>query len=388
MPSKQTAASKAGVLEKQLRAEQEKLEAIFYGTEAALVIFQGPEFILEMFNQKYQDIYPNRLLLGKPFFEAVPELKDSNFPSILKQVYETGNHYTSHEGMARIVNHVTGELEERYFDTTFSRISYGENKPYSILATPREVTDRVLNRKKLEENFKELELERDLRERFVSALTHDLRTPLAVAKVCAEYLKLEPEGGETVVEMANRISSGIDRADRMIRDLLDANRITAGEGTPITVKECRLDLILSHVIADLQELHGERFKVINEAGEISGYWDNMAIHRVLDNLANNAIKYGRAHSIVTFKLKKHPSQVEISVHNEGSPIPLSEQQNLFEPYQRSKSAIKSGTTGWGMGLAIIKGLVEAHGGSIHVESDVKSGTTFTILLPLDLRNNP
>lgn len=378
MPSVQTSAL--------LKAEQDKLDAIFYGTEAALVIFQGPEFIVEMFNQKYQDIYPERVLLGKSIFEAVPELKDSKFPDILKQVYETGNHYTSHEGMVRIYNPVVKQLEERYFDSTFSRISYGEGKPFSILATPREVTDRVLTRKKLEENFKALEQERDLRERFVSALTHDLRTPLAVAKVCSEFLKTESQDPETVVEMATRISSGIDRADRMIRDLLDANRISAGEGTPILVGECRLDLIINHVVADLREIHGEKFQVLNKAGEVCGFWDHMALHRVIDNLANNAIKYGLPNSVVSLKLKRQASQVEISVHNAGTPIPLIEQENLFEPYRRSKSAIKSGTVGWGMGLAIVKGLVEAHGGSVHVESSTSSGTTFTVLLPIDSRN--
>lgn len=372
-------------LEQQLKEEKEKLNAIFYGTEAALVIFHGPEYVLEMFNQKYQDIYPERYLKGKPFFEVVPELKDSNFPNILKRVYETGEPYMSHEGMARIQNTESGKLEERYFDTTFSRISYGENKPFSILATPREVTDRVLTRKALEENFRILEQERELRERFVSALTHDLRTPLAVAKVCAEFLRTESQDHSTVVELATTISSGLDRSDRMIRDLLDANRINAGESTPISVKECRLDLILSHVVTELEELHGERFKIENESGDVNGYWDDLALHRVLDNLVNNAVKYGKQDSPVSLKLKKHSSQIEVSVHNLGTPIPLAEQKDLFHHYRRSKSAIKSGEIGWGMGLAIVKSLIEAHGGTVHIKSEADLGTTFTVLLPLDSR---
>lgn len=372
-------------LERLLKEEKEKLDAIFYGVEAALVVFHGPNFIVEMFNKNYQAIYPDRDLKGKPFFDVVPELKSSNFPNILKRVYETGEPYTSHEGMAKILNTSTAELEERYFDATFSRISYGEKKTFSILATPREVTDRVMTRKALEENLKKLEQERELRERFVSALTHDLRTPLAVAKVCSEFLRTESQDASSVIDMSTTISSALDRADRMIRDLLDASRISAGEGTPIMVRECQLKTLLTHVKDELEELHGPRFKIENSAEDVIGYWDDFAIHRVLDNLVNNAIKYGKVNAPVSLKIKTQSDKIEFSVHNYGNPIPSVELRDLFYHYRRSKSAIKSGEIGWGMGLAIVKNLVEAHGGDVQVESTADIGTKFTVILPIDCR---
>lgn len=372
-------------LERLLKEEKEKLDAIFYGVEAALVVFHGPDFVVEMFNKNYQSIYPDRDLKGKPFFDVVPELKNSSFPTILKTVYETGEPYTSHEGMAKILNLSTGGLEERYFDTTFSRISYGEKKTFSILATPREVTDRVMTRKALEENLQKLEQERELRERFVSALTHDLRTPLAVAKVCSEFLRTESQESTSVTELSTKISSALDRADRMIRDLLDASRISAGEGTPIIVRECRLEAILSHVMAELEELHGPRFKIENEAKNLVCYWDDFAIHRVLDNLVNNAVKYGRLDTSISLYIKSKGKKIQLSVHNYGHPIPLAEQSDLFHNYRRSKSAMKSGEIGWGMGLAVVKNLVEAHGGNVQVESKEGTGTTFTFILPIDCR---
>lgn len=368
-----------------LKEEKEKLDAIFYGVEAALVVFRGPDFIVEMFNKNYQAIYPDRDLKGKPFFDVVPELKNSSFPTILKKVYETGEPYTSHEGMANILNPSLGKLEERYFDTTFSRISYGEKVAFSILATPREVTERVINRKALEENYKILEQERELRERFVSALTHDLRTPLAVAKVCSEFLRTESQESSLVIDLSTKISSALDRADRMIRDLLDASRISAGEGTPIIVRECRLEKILSHVMSELEELHGSRFKIENETKDVVCHWDDFAIHRVLDNLVNNAVKYGSVDTPITLRIRTRIEKIELSVHNHGHPIPLTEQSDLFHNYRRSKSAMKSGEIGWGMGLAIVKSLVEAHGGDIQVESKADTGTRFTVILPSDCR---
>lgn len=376
-----TPQSETSILEAKIKSEQQKFEAIFYGSESPMVIFKGPDTIVEMFNEKYQEIYKNRNILGQPLFKAIPELASTPFPGILKKVYETGEHYISREGQSSLYNAVTEKFEERYFDTTFSRISFGDDL-YRILATPREVTQRVQVRKKLEESLRELEEERELRERFVLALSHDLRTPLAIVTMCALILKRKVEDSETIIEMANRITSSVARADRMIRDLLDANRIKAGLGIPVSLEECYLDQILNFVVSDLEELYGKVFVVNNLVGEIKGHWDTLAIHRIIENLASNAIKYGTPYSNITMTLKVVNNCAEISVHNLGSLIPKEEHESLFDHYSRSKSAESSGQTGWGIGLALVKGLTEAHRGSVHMHSDVDSGTTFTVTLPL------
>lgn len=369
-------------LEARIKSEQQKFEAIFYGSESPMVIFKGPDLVVEMFNEKYQDIYKNRNILGEPLLKAVPELVNTPFPNILKTVYETGEYYVSREGHAQIYNAVVEQLEDRYFDTTFSRISF-DDELYRILATPREVTERVLVRKKLEDSLKELQEEREFRERFVLALSHDLRTPLAIVTMCALILKRKVEDSETIIEMADRITSSVGRADRMIRDLLDANRIKAGLGIPVSLEDCCLDQILNFVVDDLEELHGKIFRINNLAGEVKGRWDTLAIHRMVENLASNAIKYGTPYSTVTITLERFNKCVEISVHNVGTPIPSEEHNFLFDHYSRSKSAENSGQTGWGIGLALVKGLAEAHKGSVRVKSDENSGTTFTINLPVD-----
>ena len=83
-------------MENRANPEQVKFEAVFYGSETPLVIFKGPDMVYEMINDTYQSIYSGRDLLGKPLLEAVPELAQSAFPAILKKVYETGEHFTSH----------------------------------------------------------------------------------------------------------------------------------------------------------------------------------------------------------------------------------------------------------------------------------------------------
>ena len=365
--------------------EQRKFEAVFYGSEAPLVIFKGPDMVYEMLNDTYQSIYPGRELLGKPLLDAVPELANSRFPEILKKVYETGEHFFSHEGVAHLKNSITGQLEERYFDTTFSRIDYGNGEMFRILATPKEVTDKVLARKKLEQSLRELELEKDLREKFVSALSHDLRTPLAAIKMSAQILQLKNSTPEIIEKCLNRIMGNVDRADRMIRDLLDANRLKANEGLPVFLEEYQLADLVAHATKDLEDLYGKRFVVQNSAGQLSVFWDNMAVHRLIENLASNAIKYGSEDTSITIGIKRDGDWIEISVHNLGNPISAEDQKLLFHQYQRTEFAKASKQKGWGIGLSLVQGLARAHKGTVALESNPDHGTTFTARLPIDAR---
>ncbi len=371
-------------MENSSNTEQAKFEAVFYGTEAPLVIFTGPEMAYEMLNDTYQSIYPGRELLGKPLLEAVPELAHSPFPGILKKVYETGENFISHEGVVYLKNEMTGKTEERYFDTTFSRIDYGDGQ-FRILATPKEVTEKVFARKKLEQSLVELEVEKELREKFVSALTHDLRTPLAVIKLSAQVLKMKNVDAQALNKSVHRILSNTDRADRMIHNLLDANRLKANEGLSVVAQECQLEEVIEYAINDLEDLYGKRFVIDNSIGKIKVYWDNMAVHRLIENLASNAIKYGSENTPVTIRIKRDGDWLEVRVHNLGNPISAEDQKLLFHTYQRTECAKASKQKGWGIGLSLVQGLAQAHSGSISLESCADHGTSFIVRLPIDAR---
>lgn len=363
-------------------SDRKMFEAIFYGSETPMVIFKGPEIIVEMFNQKYKDIYGDRDLLSKPLFEVVTELQTTKFPGILKKVYETGENYFSREGHSKILNTDTGVMEERYFDTTFSRIQFGDGDEYRILATPREVTERVLNRKKIEQSVEELQKERELRELFISALSHDLRTPLAVIKLSAEILIRRSKSIEEARTIAARMIESVNNTDKMIKDLLDVDRIREGKWLDISPHKSCLKNIVSDSVFCLEKIYPERIDFISKEIVLEGHWDGGALHRIVENLVSNAIKYGKNESKVTINLeKKEDNFIHLSIHNWGNPIPTEDQEIIFTKYLRAGNAVESGKNGWGIGLALVKGLVQAHGGNITVKSSDEVGTTFTLELP-------
>jgi PAS domain S-box-containing protein len=232
----------------------------------------------------------------------------------------------------------------------------------------------------LVEAVDKLNTERKLREEFVSSLSHDLRTPLTAAKLGLQILAHKSADSSDVRHRTTGVVKHLERINHMIEDLLDANRIHAGENLPMMRSQVDLVLLARSTLDDLAEVHGPRFVLEGVAGAV-GNWSRHHIRRVLENLANNAVKYGCPTGAITVSVTTLlDSRVLLSVHNFGNPIPAEEQHLLFEQFQRTTSARRSGLSGWGLGLALARGIVEAHGGEVRVESTPESGTKFSVLL--------
>ena len=231
-----------------------------------------------------------------------------------------------------------------------------------------------------------LNIEKDLRERFVSTLSHDLRNPLAAAKINTQMMLRHAELGEKFLLIGGKILKNIGRADMMIQNMLDANHIRAGERLPLEVGKCDLRQITQDVLEELVSIHGDRFNLLAR-GPVLGFWSATQLRRVVENLANNAIKYGSAYAPVTVKLEEVDGNVTIAVHNQGSFLSPEEQVNIFKSYSRTAGAIASGQRGWGLGLTLVRGVVEAHGGKVQVESSLSKGTTFLVTIPTGTAND-
>jgi signal transduction histidine kinase len=229
-----------------------------------------------------------------------------------------------------------------------------------------------------------LDSERELRERFVSVLAHDLRGPLAAAKMASQILMQHPEHLDERRDLAMRIDRNIDRADRMVRDLLDANRIRAGERLPLRIEECDLGVLAREVYEELFATFGDRFMLEVES-RVRGFWSAEELRRAVWNLATNAVKYGAAEEPISLTVRRTPQGAEVSVHNWGTPITAEDQRLLFRPFSRTPAAAAGGQKGWGLGLTLVHACADAHGGRVSVESTKEAGTTFTIALPPDAR---
>lgn len=221
---------------------------------------------------------------------------------------------------------------------------------------------------------------RDLRELMSNTLAHDLRTPIFSAKLSAQLALRKLDNKEFCNLRLGNIIKDMDRVDMMIQNLLDAGRFRAGQGILPEFKEFNLTKVVEEIITQA-ELLSENKLILNSARPCVGNWNEEGLRRVLENLINNAIKYGLEKCPVTVTMEQSSKTTIIKVHNDGPPIPSGKISVLFEQFQRAKES--EGKKGWGLGLTVVKSLVEVHKGTIEVESDDKSGTTFEIHLPND-----
>lgn len=222
--------------------------------------------------------------------------------------------------------------------------------------------------------------ERELREKFVSTLTHDLQTPLTTAKLATQLILKNPDA-DSIKRNTERVLSNLNRIENMIRDLLDTNKIRAGKKLPLKVEEIDICQYLRVFSSDLATIHGDRFQ-INTPEKVVGFWCVDALRRITENLCTNAVKYGSETGPITLSIEVEEQSIHLKVHNLGDTIPHEELELLFKPFERSKYT--RGKKGWGLGLTLVKGLTEAQGGQITVTSD-ETGTTFIVTLPRDVR---
>jgi PAS domain S-box-containing protein len=251
---------------------------------------------------------------------------------------------------------------------------------YGVVLVFRDVTQKYREERMLKETLNQLQEERVVREKFVDTLSHDLRSPITAAKMSAELILRKISQPEAVQAQAVRVINSVNRADQMIQDLLDANRIRAGEKIPLDMTSCDLAFEVREAVSDLITIHGDRFTV-EVPNSVVGIWNCSALRRLIENLCNNGVKYGAPHKSIKVTLISQKDYVIIAVHNEGNPISEKDQLTLFDPYKRTHSAIQSGQRGWGLGLTLVRGVAEAHGGSVSVESSEQNGTTFYVRIP-------
>jgi signal transduction histidine kinase len=219
----------------------------------------------------------------------------------------------------------------------------------------------------------------------MSLIAHDLRGPLSAAKMNAQVLMRHPERLDERRELADKIDRHLTRTDRMIRDLLEASRMRAGEPLPLHLDVCDLAAVAREVRAELAETFGDRF-VLDAVPGVRGVWSADNLRRSLWSLGSHAVKYGASDDAIKITVRPRPGGGALAyVHYWGAPLSSAEQALLFEPFTPTASVKVGAQLGWGLGLTLVRACMEAHGGGITVMSSTESGTTFTLELPLDSR---
>jgi len=262
----------------------------------------------------------------------------------------------------------------------------GQPIPVAVTAAPILLNGRPLG---AIEVIRDITLEQEvdrMKSEFISLASHQLRTPLSAIKTYSHMLS-DRMMGELNADQAKALDTIIGATDRMnelISMLLNITRIESGT---ISVSSEKLDVytILQQVTTEMSLMAQRKnvsIKLKTKAkgnGNITS--DALIIKEAVTNLVSNAIKYTPAEGWVEITLKPRPRDVLIVVSDSGWGIPLYSQDQIFSKFFRAHNIVKRETTGTGLGLYLVKGLLDALDGKVWFDSQEGEGTTFYITLP-------
>lgn len=220
------------------------------------------------------------------------------------------------------------------------------------------------------------------REEFTSNVTHELKTPLTIISGFAELLKSGNVEEEKIKEFGGIIYKQSTNLQRLIDDLLKISKLEANDA--VIIEELSLDELGDEVCDDLAiEIKNKNLNLVKDFDRVKAKVNGEMIKEAMMNLLTNAIKYNRDGGEIKFKIAKEDGFALVQISDNGIGIEGELLDRIFERFYVVDHSRSKKISSTGLGLSIVKHIVEAHGGRIEVTSEIGKGSTFTIYLPIE-----
>ena len=364
-----------------IRTESERQRLMFEQAPASIAVLEGPEHRFRIANTSYIQLVGGRQVLGQTVAAALPEVVEQGFIALLDTVRRTGEPYVGRETWLQLRRRPEGPLEDACLNFIYQPIRDAAGQVDTLFVHAVEVTDLVRAREQSKALAQAERHRAEFAQQLIGIVSHDLRNPLSAISLGAATLQrreaLDPKSARTLA----RIQSATDRAERMVRDLLDFTQVRLAGGLKLERRPADLHELARSVVQEVEEARpGARIRH-EVRGEAKGAWDSDRIQQVVQNLLTNALKYGTPGEVVDVFTTGDGDTVTLGVHNQGEPIPSERQASIFQPMQRGVEGVDKEGRSVGLGLFIVRAIVEAHGGTIELTSQEAEGTTFRVVLP-------
>ncbi|MBW3655228.1 MAG: PAS domain-containing protein [Gemmatimonadetes bacterium] len=379
----QRAMEGAGRESAQLDAERSRLRELFMQAPALIAVLRGPEHVFELANPPYLATIGGREVLGRTIRQALPEVEGQGYFEMLDGVYASGEPVVGNESLALIDRQGNGTLEEGFFNFVFQPLRDGDAVS-GILIHAVEVTTQVRARREVEAKADELgrlarQLEASNKEldQFAYVASHDLKAPLRGIANLSSWI--EEDLGERVTDEAREhlelLRGRVDRMEGLIDGILQYSR--AGR-----VREEPEEVDVQALVEEAEDLlalpAGFEVRVPEPLPRM--VTERLPLQQVFMNLIGNAAKYNTSPGPwVQVTAGDLGSAFEFSVADNGPGIAPEYHERIFGIFQTLQARDK--VEGTGIGLSLVKKLVESRGGRIWVESPPNGGATFRFTWP-------
>lgn len=247
------------------------------------------------------------------------------------------------------------------------------------------VKTRTQELEKLNSRLSEINLEKN---KYIGMVAHDLRNPIGVAASFSEFIieNFETTSKDEKLEYLGYINTSCTFSLDLIRDFLNVSKIEAGI-FDLNLSELEyINFVKTSIVQNeiLAKNKSQQIIIHTNANTISVSFDRNKIQQVLNNLLSNAIKYSLPNTQIVVDISETATEIVTQIIDQGQGIPEGEISKLFHPFQTTSVKATANESSTGLGLAIIKKIVEAHHGNIGVESEVGKGSTFWFSIPKKL----
>jgi PAS domain S-box-containing protein len=362
-------------------AHREHLYALFRKAPAAIAILRGPDLVFVLANPKFEELIGRKDLVGKRGREAIPEPEAAPTWDILESVVHTGDPYLGTEYPA-----LWGRSEEgrtRYFNFVAQPTKDVNGALDTVMVHAVDVTDTVAARQKTEALARQLLDSDRSKDEFLAVLGHELRNPLAPILTALHIMRLRAGDDATERERAV-IERQVSHLSRLVDDLLDVSRATMGK---IDLRRERIDVATAvargvEIARPLIASKGHELTVSVPVGALFVDGDVVRLAQVIGNLLHNAAKYTNPGGHIEVAGAIDGADVTIRVRDDGQGIPADRLPAMFELFVQGDQPPDRSQGGLGVGLALVRSLVQLHGGRIDARSEgAGCGSEFVIRLP-------
>ena len=352
-------------------------------------LLTGPEHTFQLANPLICQMARRSDLVGKTTLEAFPELAGTPLPAVLDRVYRTGEPFSTEELMLPLDRREDGIREDRYFKFTIEPIRDAEGRVYGMMVIAVEISEQVRARQVLERAqnerqklLEDLEAASRAKDEFLAMLGHELRNPLSPIATALQLMRLR--GDTKTAREQQVIERQVNHLTRLVDDLLDVSRITRGKVELRKEKVEVTDVIAKAVemASDLieQRRHDLSVEVSNERLRVDG--DPVRLAQVVANLLTNAARYTEPSGKIVVSARREGGDVVIRVKDNGIGISLELLPRVFDLFIQGHRSADRAQGGLGLGLALVKNLIELHGGTVAAMSGGPGkGSEFMIRLP-------
>jgi PAS domain S-box-containing protein len=363
-------------------------DRMLLGAPVAAALLVGPELTFRLANRRYCELVGRDDLEGRAYAQVFPELHDSEVMRLLQQAYHSGKPFCAEE--LRVVAHgADGSLEERFFKFSLEPLTVSPGEERGVIVVAVDVSEHVRCRLELErahvereELLEELRTTSRAKDEFLAMLGHELRNPLAPIVTALQLMRMRGETGN--LRERDIIQRQVDHLVRLVDDLLDISRVTRGK---IDLKCERVDI--AQPLAKAVEMAGllleqrkHRFR-LEIAPDLWWEGDPDRLAQVVANLLTNAARYTEPGGDIVLRAGwETPGWLRIGVKDNGVGLAPEALPRIFDLFYQGKRSLDRPEGGLGIGLALVKNIVELHGGRVEAHSaGTGQGSEFVVYLP-------